>query len=189
LRYRELRQQPAGRSKAPDSLDDLFGGEKGSLHFVGDSGRYEAGKLAAKEREKLPSDAVAIVQQLLLWIPGGGPGLEDTRLYWLLGELYNAEGYTVTAAQIFDQCVFNRGYTFPEIREHQKIVKAAQPEPEPVASKPLESRPGQAPAIPQPETRQLDMRQVWLAGGVVGLVVAGLIYLQIREIIRRRRSS
>src|SRR5205807_3660306 len=56
LRYREVLS--AGRAKGSETLDDLFGSDKGPVHFVGDSGHYEAGKLAATERAKLPKDAV-----------------------------------------------------------------------------------------------------------------------------------
>src|SRR5205823_1779382 len=49
------------------SLDDLFG-----VRYVSDGGRYEPGKLTTVERKKIPSDAVAIVQQLALWVPADG---------------------------------------------------------------------------------------------------------------------
>src|SRR5207249_8586641 len=39
------------------------------------------------------TEAIALVQQLLLWLP------DDTRLYWLLGELYRADGDLKAAAQ------------------------------------------------------------------------------------------
>src|SRR5262249_11089349 len=56
-------------------LDDLFG-----VRFVGESGKYEPGKLGAVERKKLPSDAAAVAQQLALWLPADG------RLLWQLAE-------------------------------------------------------------------------------------------------------
>ena len=58
--------------------------ERGKPHhpvrFANDGGIYQPGALATAERAKLPPDAIAIVQQLLLWYP------TDSRLYWLLGE-------------------------------------------------------------------------------------------------------
>src|SRR5262249_50881231 len=57
-------------------LDDLFG-----VRFVGPSGKYEPGKLAPAQRKALPAGAVALAQQLALWLPADG------RLLWLLGEL------------------------------------------------------------------------------------------------------
>src|SRR5262249_44765857 len=55
-----------GKGIAPEQgrPDDLFG-----VEFVGDDGGYQAGHVAAAQKEKLPDDAVAIVQQLLLWLP------------------------------------------------------------------------------------------------------------------------
>jgi hypothetical protein len=67
------------------------------VRFVGPDGKYQAGALAPEEAKKLPADAVDIVQQLLLWMP------HDHRLYWLLGELYNARGEYATAYKIFDE--------------------------------------------------------------------------------------
>jgi hypothetical protein len=188
LRNREAAAQRGARQKGAVTLDEIFSNDQGPVLFVGDSGQYEAGKIAAREKEKLPKDAIAIVQQLLLWIPGG-PGLEDTRLYWLLGELYNARNFPGTAKDIFNVCVFSRGYTFPEIREHQKIVRAALPAPASVAAK--FEPPSQTPpaSLPAPETRRMNMHHVVLIGGVAGVVVLGLIFLQVREIRRRRKSE
>lgn len=77
LRLAELRRD--GKLKAPESPDNLF-----DVKFVGDTGKFEPARLAAGERAKLPANSLAIVQQLLIWMP------DDPRLYWLLGELYNA---------------------------------------------------------------------------------------------------
>src|SRR5205823_3935266 len=77
LRMREgFGRRAGGRPVPATDVDALFG-----VRFIGPSGEYEAGKIADAERSKLPADAVAIVQQLLLWFP------DDTRLLWLLGEL------------------------------------------------------------------------------------------------------
>jgi tetratricopeptide (TPR) repeat protein len=178
LRYREI----AGGAKPPNSLDNLFG----TVRFVGESGQYEAGTLAAKEREKLPKDALAIVQQLQMWLP------EDTRLYWLIGELYNAEGDVEAAAKIFDDCVWGRRFDNTELREHLKIVQAAKPK-----AGPLEFEPRAASSGQKAEPKDLDARPSWLpetkqlilVGGVAGLLVLGLVYLQVREFRRRRKQS
>jgi hypothetical protein len=86
---------------------------------VGDSGRYEAGKIAASERAKLPPDAVAIVQQLLIWLP------DDTLLYWQYGELLNANGDVTSAAQVFDDCAWRRRLDSAELKQHRQIVTEA----------------------------------------------------------------
>src|SRR5262249_206634 len=104
LRLVRLRQ----REKAgTQDLDDLF-----AIRFVGESGRYERGKLGAGQRKKLPSDAVALIQQVALWLPA------DARLLWQLAELANAHGDVKTAAAIMDGCVTEFGLHAPELRQH-----------------------------------------------------------------------
>src|SRR4029077_21067562 len=125
--------------------------------------------LAAKEREKLPKGAVAIVQQLLIWIPGAAPGMEDTRLYWLRGELYNAQGFTSNAAYIFDRCVWSHRFAATELREHQKVVKDALPPAEAIPQAP-NTKADSVPSTPLPETRPMDVRQVTVIGSVAGAV-------------------
>ena len=77
----------------------------GPIKWANDAGIYEPGKLAEAEKAKLPADAVAIVQQMLLWNP------TDTGLYWLLAELYAVEGTLRQSAVIFDQCAWSRQFS------------------------------------------------------------------------------
>lgn len=113
LKLVKLRQ----RAKDALELDDLF-----EIHFVGEDSKYQAGKLAEKERKKMPSNAVAIAQQLALWLPADG------RLLWQLGELSNAHGDVRTAAAIMDGCVNEFGMSNAELRKHRQIVRAAADE-------------------------------------------------------------
>jgi hypothetical protein len=72
----------------PDALFDDGKDPPSPVRFLNDDGDFEAGKIAASEWAKLPHkapDALAIVQQLVVWMPN------DLRLYWLLGEVYNAQ--------------------------------------------------------------------------------------------------
>jgi hypothetical protein len=73
-------------------------------------------------RKKLPSDDVAIVQQMSLWLPGDG------RLLWLLGELANAHGDVRTAASILEGVVTEFAITIPEARERRKAYRDAADE-------------------------------------------------------------
>jgi tetratricopeptide (TPR) repeat protein len=187
LRYREVAQRSPGRAPAHETLDDLFHGAQGPVRFVGESGQYEAGKLAKSERAMLPPDALAIVQQLIIWLP------DDTRLYWLLGELYNADGDVEAAAKIFDDCVGNvRRFSAPELREHRQIVQEAKPKAAIVVLEPVTERPGMpAPSPPQPGSLPNwlpDTGQLVAVGGIAALAVLALGYFQIREMRRRRRS-
>jgi tetratricopeptide (TPR) repeat protein len=165
-RIRELNQRPSSRSRSVTEVDALF-----PVRFVGPWGEYEAGTLADAEKAKLPPDAIAIVQQLLLWFP------EDSRLLWLLGELYNSSGDIRVADQVFDECVGSRNFRSPELFEHRRIVKAA------VAALPPPAQSSGPPA----ESFLPDVSTLWIAGGVGGAIIAVFVGLQIREFRRRRR--
>jgi tetratricopeptide (TPR) repeat protein len=180
LRYRELAGRPTGKTAAHETLDDLF-----HVRFVGESGQYEAGKLAERERAKLPADALAVVQQLSIWLP------DDTRLYWLLGELYNAKGDIEAAAKIFDDCVGNaRRFSAADLRAHRLIVQEAKPK---VANSLLDvaadrgSAPQHAPPRESAASWLPDRRQLVAVGSLAALAVAIFGYFQIREMRRRRR--
>jgi tetratricopeptide (TPR) repeat protein len=98
LRSRELRKGPLTLAKALERLDPLFDSDpKKPLRFIGESGKPEVGKIAAAEKAKLPPDAIEIVEQLLVWTP------DDLRLYWLLGELFNAEGDVDSARIVYEE--------------------------------------------------------------------------------------
>jgi tetratricopeptide (TPR) repeat protein len=100
-REAEARPRPGPETEEPTPLFPLPVRDvpHHPVRFVNNAGQYEPGTLAVAERDKLPPDAIAVVQQLLLWFPA------DTRLYWLLGELYAAEGKLEEAQKIFDECV------------------------------------------------------------------------------------
>lgn len=173
-RIREsARRDPGTREK----LDELFGATSAPLLYQAEDGAYEAGKLAAAEKAKLPADALAILQQLVIWFP------EDTRLYWQLGELYNAEGNVGAAARIFEDCVGSRRFSAATLRAHRRIVQAAKPaEENPLAPSPATPS---APAVSwMPEKGQLI-----LVGCVAGGVALVLVILQIKELRRRSRQA
>src|SRR5207249_890048 len=114
LKLVRLRQR---QPRDAQELDDLFG-----VRFVGEGNQYEPGKLAAAQRKQLPSDAVAIVQQLALWLPADG------RLLWQLAELANAHGDVKTAAAIMDGCVTEFAMSSPELRQHRQLTREAADE-------------------------------------------------------------
>jgi len=168
LRMREGQGRPVRGQRPAVDVDELF-----PVKFVGPGGHYEAGKIADAEKAKLPPDAVAVVQQLLLWTP------EDTRLYWLLGELYNARGDLSSADAIFEECVWSRRYNAEPLREHRLIVKEA-----------IKAR--VPPPAPAPEDWKPSTSNLVLVGVAAGLLLLALGYYQARELFRivfRRRSS
>ncbi len=165
---RLLRLRAREGTSRPESVDALFGKDGNPVRFVGESGQFEPGQLAAAEKEKLPKDAVAILQQLLVWLP------DDTRLYWQLGELYNANGDLESAYKVFDDCIWKYRFETPELKAHRQLVSEALQSQSPAEMNGAESW--------LPETRKIIL---W--GGVFGLIVAALGYLQLREFRRRRR--
>jgi Flp pilus assembly protein TadD len=98
-------------------LDDLFG-----VRYVGSSGKFEAGRLTEAQRKRLPEDAIALVQQLALWLPSDG------RLLWQLAELAGANGDVATAAAITDGCVTEFGLRTTDLRNHRRAFRDAADE-------------------------------------------------------------
>jgi hypothetical protein len=98
----------ARQPRDAQDLDDLFGI------------RYRAPEpLTEADRKRLPADAIALVQQLALWLPADG------RLLWQLAELAGANGDFTTAAAIMDGCVTEFGLRSAELRAHRRACRAA----------------------------------------------------------------
>ncbi len=83
-----------GQPRGTQTLDDLFDG-------------------------KPPADAVALVEQLALWLPADG------RLLWQLSELASAHGDVRTAASILDGCVSEFGMSDPQLRRRRLALRTA----------------------------------------------------------------
>jgi tetratricopeptide (TPR) repeat protein len=151
------------------TVDDLFG-----VQFVGPSGKYEAGTLAAEQKAKLPADAVALVQQLVLWFPNDAP------LLWLLGELYNANGQIREALDIFKQCM-DRGFRTEAIKEHPLILRDKL-EQLAAAEKQKQIEEEQKQFSKHPEI-------LWAVGGLGGAAIGLLVLWQIRIFWRRAAAK
>jgi tetratricopeptide (TPR) repeat protein len=163
VRKAEAARQPPGVPFHPKSVDPLFGELDDPVRFVGESGQYEAGTMAAKEKGKLPKNAIPIVQQLALWMPN------DSRLYWLLAELLNADGQITEARKIMDECVGpSRKLDPQELKEHRHLLMEWTP------------------PKPQPPNVLPDTQKLFVVGGFIVLVVGMLGYFQLRELWRRR---
>jgi tetratricopeptide (TPR) repeat protein len=104
----------ARQPRDTQDLDNLFG-----IHHGGPAGKYEPGRLSDADRKALPADAVALVQQLALWLPA------DARLQWQLGELAAAGGDLSAAASLLDGCVIEMGLRSPDLRAHRQAIRAA----------------------------------------------------------------
>jgi tetratricopeptide (TPR) repeat protein len=173
LRLQEAAGRPDGSRPVPAaSVDPLFG-----TRFVGPTSEYVAGKMSDSQ-SKMPDDAVAIVQQLLLWFP------EDTRLLWQLGELYNASGNLEAASRILDLCVWSRRYESRALREHRRILQEAL-----AAQVSAAATAGDA-VQPTPAAEILPITwKVYAVGAVVGLLVLALVGWQVVELSRRLRRA
>ncbi|MGE3809839.1 MAG: tetratricopeptide repeat protein, partial [Gemmataceae bacterium] len=117
LKLLQLRYQESLRPGKPgeESVDALFP----RVRFAGPEGQYSVGRIDPAQWARLPGDAGLIVQQLLLWDPS------DARLYWLLGELFNANGEVVPAYGVMNDLVDARRYSPRELREHRQRLLSA----------------------------------------------------------------
>lgn len=188
-RWLQLRNRESGQREGLSEQDvlPLFGPtaqnpSQTPVKWVNEAGRYEAGKLAAGERAKLPPDAVAVVQQLLLWSP------DDTRLLWLLAELYAANGQLREADQVFDQCTWGRNFTNRKLlMDHRAVVRDL------VAALPAETvdiLPADAP-VENPDLRDAEQwaelrPQLLVGASILFILASGLIGMTIRSAIRRK---
>jgi tetratricopeptide (TPR) repeat protein len=188
VRLRML-EEPKKIQLRDETPDRLFGDDKSPIQFVAENGKWEPGKLAATEKAKLPRDAADIVQQLLIWLP------DDHRLYWLLGEIYNAQGTPndlLAAYKLFDDLVDpqKRQYRPRELVEHFRLLRerVAELPPEGNARMPdLEGMLDKAEAKRDEEAAPFDWRNLFVGAGI-GFVVAVFGSWQLREIRRRRQS-
>jgi len=194
-RYREsLRTAASGRQSEPH-LDAIFESENEPVRFVGPAGVYEAGKLAPKEKLKLPKNALAIAQQLSLWLP------DDSRLYWLVGELYNAHGNIDAARKILEDCLWSRRLDSPELRRHRLVLQEATPKKETADFESLvQGKSNENDSTSTSRTKEDNLLGTepitWLPGtwkivmvaGATSVVVIILVYLQLREMKRRRMT-
>lgn len=167
----------------------------------------ETGVLTAAEKAKLPPDALATVQQLVLWFP------YDWRLYWLLGELYAARGEFRAAQKIMDECVYSGSYSNRKVlMQHREAATkfAAVTErvltlvdlmlfgqqvalnvtfvtpPDPLGSASLAPDPAPQTEQPDPPAVPFTMNAVWWYFGAVG--VLALVAL-VRALLRRKKAS
>ncbi|MBN9118941.1 MAG: hypothetical protein J0I06_07240 [Planctomycetes bacterium] len=142
------------------------------VNFVNDAGVYEPGKLAAAEKAKLPGgdfpEAIATVQQLVLWFP------YDVRLYWLLGELYAAQGDVKAAQEVMDECVNSGRYSNRKMlmTHREAVMKAASVEPAPPPE----------PPSPVPFT----ISAIWWYFGAVGALA---LFALVRAVLKKGKSA
>jgi hypothetical protein len=112
LKLVRLRLKEGRAANTFTAVDDLFG-----VKYTG-----APGVMPDEVAKQLAPDAVAIVQQLALWLPADG------RLLWQLGELANVHGEVRTAAAILDGCVTEFALGAADLRKRRQLLRAAADE-------------------------------------------------------------
>lgn len=169
-----LEAQPGARK--PLQLEPLFPG----VRFVGRDGKYAAGEIDPRMMDRLPPDAIPIVQQLILWLPEG----ETLGLIWLLAELFNAHGEVRAAAGLMDQLVGTLG-TVPELAQHRRVVKQAVDALPPEKTE-TEKQDDPGPLVDNTPGVLPNWRTFGIGVGV-GVLVGILLVLQWRQFFRPTR--
>lgn len=169
LRMQEARAKPAPESELPDALFPV--------NFADTA---PDGLLSPAERAKLSPDALATVQQLILWFP------HDTRLYWLLAELYAARGEYRPAQKIMDECVSSLTYSNRKaLVQHREAVAKAAAQLAPPPDDPLLGQPDKTDADDTPAP-PFTLGAVWLYFGAVGLVA---LFAGVRAVLKWRKGA
>ena len=143
---------------------------------------FTGAELPATEKAKLPADAVAVAQQLVLWNP------TDTGLLWLLAEVYAATGLLRESDDAFDMCTWGAGMTGQKaLMEHRRIVKTA------VEKLPPPGDDLVIPPLTTPEPVEdsgvfavVPRDKLFLFGGVFLAFAVALLVLQVRAWRRKR---
>jgi hypothetical protein len=204
-RERDPPPKPGVYKPLGDDLDAIFDTGGKPVRFINEKGAFEVGRIAKAEKDKLPPDAVRVVQQLLLWMP------DDFRLWWLLAELYNADGQYAVALAVYDlieaslspqgAALLGGRPEYPKaFRERYAALKAKEKEDadrtlaettnkkEPPAQ-PLRADQKSAPATQPAASAPLPFDPRSLGVGVIIGVIAGFLgYWQVREFRRRAQA-
>lgn len=203
LKLLRSRLSESRRAKGKDadfqSVDPLFGDEKGPVRFVDAQGKFTPGEIAPAEKAKMPREAPDMVRQLLLWMP------DDPRLYWLLGELYAADfadsvgksdakskqTNLLAARKIFNELVQDFNVRSADLQERRHTLNELKTLDEDNTLEDAERRLAQdADKKQQPQPIDADLPFPWRAfwvGMVSGFSVCIFFFWQVRE-WRRRRS-
>ena len=171
-----------------DKVDPLFddgAAEPKIVAYVNDKGEFEPGKIGAAEKKLLPPDAREIVQQLLLWMP------HDRRLYWQLGEIYNAQGdpRSIKAARsIFDELVYLDKLRVPEVEKRRQILNDLKlPDEAPVSEDEMNERIAAAEKKARPTIAPGLSPRAIAVTFASGLAVGIFALWQFQELRRRRK--
>ena len=134
-----------------------------------------------------PTDAIAVVQQLVLWSP------LDTNLLWLLGSLYLAKGQAAEAFDILEQCR-ERKMTWSKFRTQHASAEAlfrALPKDALEVALPTVA-PDEVPPPPRGWDAifaEVNPFAFGVASGAFAALVTGISWLQVRKWRRAARNG
>ena len=178
------------REQENNSSDDgpyqLFVKDKKPVEFVGPDGTFQPGTLKKSEKDKLPPDAVPIVQQLLLWLPG------ESRLEFLLAELLNARGDVQEAYSLLKVYHQKLKGGLPKsmlsrFRKLETHIAEEKAKAEQALTQGLEDDLNKKGKVIEPPPPILPNWQTFVVGFGTGCVFALLGYWQVRVFTRPRR--
>ncbi len=187
LELRDRERETGRMRQLRDHLPDALFGD--ALRFDRKD-EFRVGKPPANARGELPEDAVEIVQQLLVWLP------TDSRLLWLLGEVYNAKGDVYNAKGVYKKLTggLSPAYGGPnmppflaaqkEALAKHKVQKRQSNFPQDLAkkvSKQEDAKPAYTPPI-------VDWRALFVGVGA-GIVISYIGYWQIRQLTRPKQKK
>jgi hypothetical protein len=194
LMVNRLKEKKLQEKKQPvaETVDPIFLDAKGEpIRFLNEKGEYEAGRIAAPDKELLPRDCVEAVEQLLIWMPN------DERLLWLLAETFNASAMehqtkkgksmaVLNAHKIFQRLLPFFGppinYGGKEIKERKAVLQVY------LDANPVDAIP---PPLEDPNDVKMSRLQWWRTLAVVfalGLAIGMFALWQTQEMRRRRQA-
>jgi tetratricopeptide (TPR) repeat protein len=180
LRHREALRDTR---KTFEDVDALFP----NFTFQGNKDDYGPGPAGPGQwGAELPPDAPRIVEQLLIWLP------LDNRLYWLLGEVLNAQGKVADAATVLDDLVAKRKYAPPGdlVHKHWRVLREAKsPGGEATTFEQASSSPAADSPAQSGDSNWLPNWRHILVGFVAGIIITVLVQMQWREYTRRRQTK
>ena len=163
LRWDESKRKPPPEDELPDAI------------FPVNFANVANGALVSSEQAKLPADALATVQQFVLWFP------HDPRLYWLLAEIYAAKGEFAAARKIMNEGADTFRYSNRKVfMQHRDAVTKVANEKGVVPDEPLLAKPDD---VPPPPELPFTMDAVWLYFGAVAVIA---MFAFLRAVKRRK---
>jgi hypothetical protein len=189
-RLKEKKQQEKKQPVA-ETVDPIFLDAKGEpIRFLNEKGEYEAGRIAAPDKDQMPRDAVEAVEQLLIWMPN------DERLLWLLAETFNASAMEHQNKKGKSMAVLNANKIFQRLLNFETPTKYGLKEitkRQAVLQDYMDANPVDAIQLPveDPNDVKVTSLQWWRTLAVtfaLGLAIGMFALWQTQEMRRRRQA-